>query len=191
MIWRMLVLAGGLIGAGGAAQFPEFSQQYVQRLGGAVDALEQVVADFDASAEASGFDRAHALEQMQGTAFLDNRRADMTRSFTRFGVLSSDLAVFEPAGPFMRAYHVGRMDGQIARAAWADFQPAMPLNFAGLVFAGTGFVLGIGLISMLLGTLNGLLGAARSKEQRPQQHRLTPRSKRRILNAKQTPKRRS
>ena len=37
MILRVLAVAAGLAGAGTLSQFPEFSQQYVQRLGGAVD----------------------------------------------------------------------------------------------------------------------------------------------------------
>ena len=61
MIVRALVLAGGVLGAASVSQFPEFSQQYTQRLGGAVDALGQVVADFDASAAAAGLDREAAL----------------------------------------------------------------------------------------------------------------------------------
>ena len=47
MITRTLVLAGGVAGAAILSQFPEYAQQYTQRLGGAVDALGQVVADFD------------------------------------------------------------------------------------------------------------------------------------------------
>ncbi|MEC7965452.1 MAG: DUF2937 family protein, partial [Pseudomonadota bacterium] len=54
MIVRTLTLIAGLSGAAVTAQFPEFSQQYAQRLGGAVDELTAVVADFDASAQASG-----------------------------------------------------------------------------------------------------------------------------------------
>ena len=44
------------------SQFPAFSDQYVQRLGGQVDALTRVAADFDASAEGAGLTRDQALE---------------------------------------------------------------------------------------------------------------------------------
>lgn len=154
MIVRSLTLAGGLAGAATTAQFPEFSQQYMQRLGGAVDALGEVVADFDASASASGLSRSEALAQMQGTAFLERRQADMTRSITRYTQLSADLSVLEGQGPFTRAYHAGRFtDPEIARAAWAAFQPAIPVNFAGLSFAGVGFLGGMIAISLLVGVL--------------------------------------
>ncbi|OAN77740.1 hypothetical protein A8B82_12600 [Sulfitobacter sp. EhC04] len=143
MILRALTLAGGLAGAAVTSQFPEFSQQYTQRLGGAVDALAEVVADFDASATAVGLSRDAALAQMQGTEFLERRRADMTATFLRYERLRADLAEVEGQGPFMRAYHAARLtDGQIARAAWTAYQPAVPINFAGLSFAFVGFLLG-------------------------------------------------
>jgi len=152
VIVRTLTLVGGLTGAVTSSQFPEFSQQYMQRLGGAVDALGEVVADFDASAAASDLTREAALAQLQGTAFLDSRRADMRRTITRYTQLTADLAVLEGEGPFMRAYHAGRFtDPEIAQAAWEVYQPAVPVNFAGLTFAGVGFVLGGLAMGLLLG----------------------------------------
>ncbi|WP_331284236.1 DUF2937 family protein [Sulfitobacter sp. G21635-S1] len=154
MILRALTLAGGLAGAVVTSQFPEFSQQYAQRLGGAVDALAEVVADFDASARAVGLSRDQALAQMQGTAFLERRRADMTATFQRYDRLRADLAEVEGQGPFMRAYHAARLtDRQIARAAWAAYQPAVPIHFAGLSFALIGFLIG----SVALGAVLRLL----------------------------------
>ena len=60
MIGKVLALAGGVAGAAGLSQYPEFSQQYIQRLAGQVDALTVVVADFDRSALANGLSRAAA-----------------------------------------------------------------------------------------------------------------------------------
>lgn len=143
MILRALTLAGGVATAAATSQFPEFSQQYLQRLGGSVDALGEVVADFDASAQAVGLDREAALAQMQGTAFLDRRGADMSATIARYVRLRGDLDALQGQGPFMRAYHLPRItDRQIARAAWAVYQPALPLNFAGAIFATLGFVIG-------------------------------------------------
>lgn len=154
MILRTLALAGGIAGGVATSQFPEFSQQYLQRLGGAVDALGEVVADFDASASASNLSRAQALEDMQGTAFLERRSADMTRSIARFERLSDDLVVLEGQGPFMRAYNATRFtDAEIAQAAWDVYKPALPVSFVGFSFAGVGFVLGsigVGFILSLL-----------------------------------------
>lgn len=152
MIGRVLALAGGLAGAGATAQFPEFSQQYLQRLGGAVQALDQVLADFDASAADLGLNRYQALDQMRGTAFVDKRRADMEATFARHARLAGDLAALRDTGPFMRVYHAGRMgDRDLLQGTWGDFKPAVPLTFEGAVFAGSGFVLGGMLVAALLG----------------------------------------
>jgi hypothetical protein len=152
LILRSLAFAGGLAGAATTSQFPEFSQQYMQRLGGAVDALGVVVADFDASAAASDLSRDDALAQMQGTPFLERRQADMARTIARHDRLRDDLQTLEGQGPFMRAYNAARFtDGEIAQAAWTAFQPAVPLGFAGLTFAGVGFVGGGLGVSLLLG----------------------------------------
>jgi hypothetical protein len=155
MILRALTLAGGVAGAAATSQFPEFSQQYTQRLGGAVDALGEVVADFDASAQAAGLSRDEALEQMIGTDFLERRKADMTATFARFERLQLDLETLEGQGPFMRAYHLPRLrDRQIAQAAWDVYQPAVPLNFAGILFAVFGFLLGGVVLGALLKVLS-------------------------------------
>jgi hypothetical protein len=141
MIFRTVVLASGLCGALAAAQFPAYSQQYYQRLGGAVQALGQVVADFDASAAALGMTRAQALSQMQGTSFIEARRADMRRSFARYDSLRADLAALQGQGPFMRAYLSARMtDPEIARGTLAAFHPGLPLSLAGGMFALIGFL---------------------------------------------------
>ena len=143
MILRALVIAGGLAGGAATSQFPEFSQQYLQRLGGAVDELQQVARDFDASARAVGLSRQDALAQMTGTPFLERRRVDMTSTLNRYETLSASLARLEGQGPFMRAYYLPQMrDVSIAREAWNVYQPAVPLNFAGAIFAGAGFLLG-------------------------------------------------
>jgi hypothetical protein len=54
----------------------------------------------------------------------------------------------------MRAYRLPHLtDPQIAKAAWAVYQPAVPLNFAGITFGVVGFVLGALAISLLVGLL--------------------------------------
>lgn len=148
MILRALTVAGGLTGAAGLSQFPEFSQQYTQRLAGAVDELSRVVADFDSSAAAEGLSRDAALAQMSGTAFVERRRADMTRTIARHDRLQEDLATLRNAGPFTRFREVTRIsDTEIARRAWTDYKPALPITFEGIVFAAFGFLSGLMLLT--------------------------------------------
>lgn len=155
MILRALTLAGGISGAAGLSQFPEFSQQYAQRLGGAVDELSRVVADFDADAAGVGLTRQEALEDLSHGSSMGRARAEtMTKTIARHDRLSADLAALQGAGPFTRAYLAANMsDPQIARRAWETYKPAAPVTFEGVIFAGVGFVTGL----MILGAILSLL----------------------------------
>lgn len=154
MVMRMLSLAGALTGAVGLSQFPEFSQQYLQRLAGQVDALALVTSDFDASATKAGLTRDEALASMQGTEFLGFRRADMELAFARFARLSSDLTLLRETGPIERILLPHRFaDQALLQSTWSDFQPAMPATAAGVTAAGAGFFGGwaavLGFLSLL------------------------------------------
>lgn len=151
---RVLCLLGGLAGGAGLSQYPEFSQQYLQRLAGQVDALTEVVKDFDASALAAGLGREQALEQMTGTPFLESRQGDMRRTFARHARLAENLIVLRDAGPMARLTLPHRMgDTATLRATWADFTPAVPVSVAGAATTGAGFVAGWGLLAALFAAL--------------------------------------
>lgn len=141
MIMRALILLAGFSGAAGFSQFPEFSQQYAQRLGGAVDELHQFVVDFDADAAEVGLTRDVALKQLADGGAIGAARADtMQATITRYDRLSAARNALQQAGPFMRAYHGAKInDPELVQAAWAEFKPAIPLTFEGLVFACLGF----------------------------------------------------
>lgn len=140
---RILTFITGFLGATGLSQFPEFSQQYLQRLAGAVDELHRVVADFDASAEGVGMSREQALQSLNGGEFQIARKADMERTIARSARLTDDLEALRAAPMAMRALQPQRFtDPEIAAAAWDDFKPAVPVTVTGFGFAGVGFVLG-------------------------------------------------
>ena len=63
MIARVLALLGGLAGGASLSQFPEYSQQYIQRLAGAVDELTLFVTEFDADAASVGLSWDEALQE--------------------------------------------------------------------------------------------------------------------------------
>ncbi len=149
-MWRILAMIGGITGAAGLSQFPEFSQQYLQRLAGKVDALTAVVADFDASASRNGLTREAALAELTGTDFLADRQTDLRRSFADHERLQADLAELRSASPLERLTMPQRMgDGETLAAAWADFRPAIPATLDGAVTAGVGYVAGWGLLAGL------------------------------------------
>lgn len=144
MILRVLAMAGGLAGALGASQFPEFSQQYMQRLGGAVDELSRQVVRYEADAEAAGMTLPLYLSALAAEGPLARTQAaNMAADVARRNDLAADLAALQGAGPFMRAKlatHLG--DAQIWARAREQFKPAVPVTFEGASFAGTGFVAG-------------------------------------------------
>ncbi len=154
MLQKLILIASLATGVAGS-QFPEFSQQYLQRLGGQYDALSQIAADFDASATKAGLTRDTALAQIKGSTFQDAHRADMANAFARLDNVTADLALLRAASPLERMAFPHRFrDGQTFAATWADFRPAMPVTLEG------GFATGIGFLAGLLG-LNGLTAALR------------------------------
>lgn len=151
---RALALAGGLAGAVGLSQFPEFSQQYLQRLSGAVDELSAVIAAFDASADGFGLTREQAVAQMGGSPFQNQLRDDMQANLVRYEHLSADYQALSGTVPLERLAMVWRMrDTELAARTWQDFRPAVPATSDGVVSAGIGFGAGWMMIAGLLGLL--------------------------------------
>ena len=149
-----LCLAGAMTGAAALSQYPAFAQQYIQRLAGQVDALTEVVEDFDFSALEAGLTRREALEEMAGTAFLDARAADMRRTFARHVILTDQLARLRDASPMERITLAPQLrDPATLQATWTDFQPALPMSMAGFVTGTTGFLAGWAVIALLLGLI--------------------------------------
>lgn len=151
---RILALLGGLSGAVALSQFPEFSQQYLQRLSGAVNELRLVVTGFDVAATAAGKTRDEALAAMGQSGFDGKLKSTMTSSIHRYERLSGDLDDLRAAGPLARLAQPWNMaDSELVQATWAEFKPAVPATFDGAVSAGIGYVLGWGLVGFLLGLL--------------------------------------
>lgn len=136
-----LVMAAGC--AACLSQFPAFSDQYVQRLGGQVDALTRVAAEFDASAQKAGLSRDQALTDLSGSAFRDAHQANMRQTFTRLDHARADLQMLRLAGPLERMALPHRLrDTETLAATWGDFRPAVPLTAAGFWAAAIGLALG-------------------------------------------------
>lgn len=163
-MWRVLAILGGVSGAVALSQFPEFSQQYLQRLGGKVDALTAVAAQFDATAGANGLTREAALAALTGSAVLEGQQADMRATLDLQAALADNLAVLRAAGPLERLTMPQRLgDTDTLRATWADFRPALPATSEGAITAGFGYVGGWGVVSLMGGLLARLFGRRRAR----------------------------
>lgn len=149
-MWRIMAILGGVSGAVALSQFPEFSQQYLQRLAGKVDALTEVAVQFDATATRNGLTREAALVQITGTQLLNDQQADMRATLTRQVQLSQNLTMLRAANPLARMTMPQRFgDLETLQATYADFRPAMPATTDGAVTAGIGYVGGWAVVAGL------------------------------------------
>lgn len=145
-------MTAGLTGAAGVSQFPEYSQQYVQRLGGAVDELSRFMDDFDEDAASLDLSREAALVDLAQGGQMGAARADtMVGTIERYDRLSNDLEQMQGLGPFSRARYATRFtDTELAGRVWENYKPAMPVTFEGAIFAFIGFLSGLALFSALI-----------------------------------------
>ncbi|WP_438957094.1 DUF2937 family protein [Cognatiyoonia sp.] len=166
---KTISLAAGVAGAVAASQYPAFTQQYIQRLGGQVDALSRVVSDFDNSALEAGLGRDAALLQMTGTEFLTFRQSDMRATFRRHADLTDHLAILNSATPMARLTMPHRIaDAETFAATWDSFSPAIPVTRAGALATGVGGFLGFAVV------LSVLSAFARPFRRKPAPRRLEP-----------------
>lgn len=145
-------MAGGIAGALALSQFPEFSQQYLQRLSGAVDELRGVTVAFDLTARVAGLTREEALAEIGGTQFADNLRENMAGNIARYERLHADYQALVSLTPLQRLAQVWRFrDTELAQRTYESFRPAVPVTSDGLICAGIGFAGGWVLVTLLLG----------------------------------------
>ena len=163
---RIVQFASAVVLGLALSQFPEFVQQYVQRTGGAVDALEPLVESFDSSAAEAGLSRQAALERLRRNpdALVVGQSATTGEAIERYEALRQSYGKLASAGEFERLLVFGTtVDPAIARRTLGDFRPAVPVSLEGLAHAGLGLVLGYGL-GALIAALAGALLALRRRE---------------------------
>ena len=149
---RMIAGVGGLGLALVLSQFPEYAQQYTQRLGGAVDELRVITEDFDRAAAEGGLDRATALGRYEASNddFLAGRGSSMTATFQRYDQLSTTLARIQNADAIERLQSLpAYLDTDIGRRTLESYKPAVPVTMEGILYAGGGFILGYLVLSGL------------------------------------------
>ncbi|SDU36650.1 DUF2937 family protein [Stappia sp. ES.058] len=159
MIFRTMVLGVAVVSGATTSQLPEFAQQYRQRMGGAIDALSQVVTDFREDATRHGLSVPEALQRLENAqdplVVLRGRR--MEQSLDRLAALTRQRAALQEAGPFGRlGVFVTDLDPQLASATYRDFEPAVPVTMEGAIAAGGGFlaaVFGLGLTGRVTGRM--------------------------------------
>ena len=153
---RTLAVVGALGVALVFSQFPEYAQQYEQRLGGAVDELKSIVADFDHDAQRFGLTRAEALQRyaVSPDDFLIARGTSMMQTLARYDQLSAALTDLHNAGPLERVVHLpDYLDSDVGSRALEAYKPAIPATTEGLAWGLAGWLLGYVILYPLLGFL--------------------------------------
>lgn len=151
---KAISMAGGIFGAVSLSQFPEFSQQYLQRLSGARTELMVIAKGFDFTAQAAGYTRDEALEKMGGGDFQNALRDQMATNLTRFERLDAAYVSLKGTEPLMRLTKVWHFrDTDLVKKTWEEYRPAVPVTMDGLLCAGIGFVGGWLILSLLLGAI--------------------------------------
>jgi hypothetical protein len=142
-IVRTAAFGLGLIGAVAGSQGPEFSQQYQQRLGGAIDELRRVIERFDADAQANGESRDRAVARLRANPddLASRQGAAMQGNVERLARLEAHRQAMIEARPLARvALMLRDGDTDLLQAAYSEFEPAVPVTEEGLLSAAVGFV---------------------------------------------------
>ena len=145
MLTRRLAAAIGLACGLVGAQWPEFSQQYRQRLGGAIDELARIVAAFDAEAADRSLTPAQAIARLKNNddPLARERGADIEGDIAREARLQAQLAAMRDAGPLRRlAVIASDPDPAIAAQTFRNFEPALPITSEALTVGGLAMVVG-------------------------------------------------
>lgn len=143
MVGRTAIFAGALMIGLVGSQAPEFAQQYRQRMAGAIDELNTVIAHFDADAQRSGYDRESALYAMAGndTRLVRDQAESMRRTIVRHDRLVESLVAMQESAEFGRLVALVRtLDGDLAHATFDDYEPAIPTTLESLTIAGGSFL---------------------------------------------------
>ncbi len=149
---RLIALGAGLFGGIVMSQAPELTQQYGQRIGGALDELRVIVENFDREAANNSIDRQKALQLYgaSGEPFLRSQGVSMQQTISRYETLEEQEEALSTALPVLKPFVLIRAaDKTIFANAFRDFIPAVPVSIPGMVWASIGFLVGWGLLRLM------------------------------------------
>ncbi len=142
----MLDRVFSVLGAISFAQFPQFVQQYLQRLSGHLDEARRIVERYKLAAERAG---------MEFDPYIERFRADpdpviaehgyiMAEAVERYEFLSRAVEALTQSNMFTRPFvFLANLETDIAWQAWLIFQPGVPTTVEGALYALTGIAIGL------------------------------------------------
>ncbi|GGE22087.1 hypothetical protein GCM10011390_46810 [Aureimonas endophytica] len=138
---------GATLGVLVLSQAAEWTQQYLQRLGGAADELRAVVERFDEGARALDLPRAEALGRLKASPdrFVARQGTDAEATIARFEATERRYRALLATAPLLRPFAaLADLDPGIASRASGDFRPALPATPDGVALTFLGFLGGWG-----------------------------------------------
>ncbi|NBN65349.1 DUF2937 family protein [Microvirga tunisiensis] len=159
MLARPFALAVGLMAGVVSSQLPEFAQQYRQRLGGAIDALQLVMAATAEDAARNGLDVDGALEHLKRNP--DPLVAAQGRSLEemreKLAGMRAERDAYERSDAFgQMLLFLTTSDPDVVRGTYEEFRPAVPATAEGFVTALLGGLAGVGALRLIGAVLRGL-----------------------------------
>lgn len=142
---KTLHLVFALACAAAMSQFPAYYDQYTQRLGGALDELSAQIAGLDARAAAAGLDRYDYIRRFEANddAVVRGEGVAMIETLARHKRLRDAYARLRAAPWYATTVELAfHLEPDIARNAFRDFVPAVPLSVSGGAHAFLGFFFG-------------------------------------------------
>ena len=164
---RRLATAVGLLSALIGAEGPEFAQQYRQRLAGAIDELQRVVATFETDAARHALSPEAAIRRLESSPdpLARDEGAAAAENSARLARLKASLAVLKDAPPVARLLaFVKTFDRETAAGVLRDFEPAAPTSGEAFVIGGVAFVAGWGATHLIAWSARRRLGRRRPIE---------------------------
>ncbi len=145
MFKSIFPLIFGVIVAGSLSQFPEFAQQYTQRIGGAYAEIHAVADDLRADAARNGKTVAQAIAEYDaaGSSFFKDRGESIAQVIARESYLAAHYAALSNGSGIDQLIAFGRApDIAIAQATLRIYRPAIPVTPTGGLHAALGFLAG-------------------------------------------------
>lgn len=135
-----------VIGAAAFAQFPSYLAQYLQRLGGHRDEAARHIEKYREIAAEAGMtiqEYAGRLASSGDDVIMKTGRK-IVEDVDRLDALSRALQELQSAPAYNKFFlFIKNIDFDIARAAWSDFTPGLPLTPEGAAYAAAGVVAGM------------------------------------------------
>lgn len=155
-----------VIGAVLFSQFPNFVQAYLQRLGGHLDEIKRVIAQYEGAAKETG----KTLKEYINI-HLNSNSPEIVKTgqiisdhLSRADHLDKSMSAVANAGPFTKFISfVSNADWTIARETLSNYTPGLSFNLESVMYGLAGIIIGMILYFVIKAPVKGIFGAGELK----------------------------